>query len=86
MENDYTPVAFSEIDFDFSGGALGWGIPPWSTFPWGEVRLYTLKSKLNQRKIKSARVTFSNASTNENVLISGYELDIVVPYRGEIKE
>ena len=86
VENDYAAVAVSDVTFDFGGGSAGWGNSPWGDFPWGEVRLFSLKHKLNQRKAKSARVVFSNTKVNENVLISGYELDISVPYRQEIKE
>ena len=86
VESDYVPFAASDITFDFGGGALGWGTSPWSNFAWGEVRLYTLKHKLNQRRSKAARVVLANSTANENVLISGYELDIAMPYRKEIKE
>lgn len=86
VENDYAAVSVSDVVFDFGGSSAGWGNSPWGSFPWGEVRLFSLKHKLNQRKAKSARVTFANTTANENVLISGYELDIAVPYRQEIKE
>lgn len=86
LENDYVTFPSSEIPFDFGGGALGWGSSPWGSFPWGEVRLYSLKHKLNQKRAKSTRVTFSNDAINQNVLISGYELDIATPYAPEIKE
>ena len=86
VENDYVPTAISDVTLDFGGGSLGWGSSPWGSFPWGEVRLYTLKHKLNQNRAKSSRVVLSNQEVNQNVLISGYELDIVTPYRPEIKD
>lgn len=86
VENDYAAVAVSDIVFDFGGGSAGWGNSSWGSFPWGEVRLFNLKHKLNQKKSKAARIVFNNSTVNENVLISGYELDIAVPYRTEIKE
>jgi hypothetical protein len=86
LENDYAAVTISSLTLDFGGGAAGWGGSPWGNFPWGEVRLFALKHKLNQNKTKASRVVFSNESVNENVLVSGYELDIALPYKKEIKE
>lgn len=86
LENDYAAITISSITLDFGGGAAGWGSSPWGNFPWGEVRLFALKHKLNQNKTKASRVVFSNENGNQNVLISGYELDIALPYRKEIKE
>ena len=86
LENDYAAVTISSITLDFGGGAAGWGSSPWGNFPWGEVRLFALKHKLNQNKTKASRVVFTNDNVNENVLVSGYELDIALPYRKEIKE
>ena len=86
LENDYVATAVSDVTLDFGGGATGWGSSAWGGFPWGEVRLYSLKSKLNQNRAKSTRVVLVNQEVNQNVLISGYELDIVTPYRPEIKE
>ena len=86
VENNYADVTISSITLDFGGGALGWGSSPWGSFPWGEVRLFALKHKLNQNKTKSSRIVFSNSTVNENILVSGYELDIALPYRPEIKE
>ena len=45
-----------------------------------------LKSKLSSKKCKSLRLTFKNQELNKNALLSGYELEIVAPYRPEIKE
>jgi hypothetical protein len=86
VQNDYIDFNVSDHTFDFGGGAAGWGSPAWGEFSWGEVRLFTLKHKLNQKRSKAARVTFTNNKVNENVLVSGYELDIVTPYKPEIKE
>jgi len=71
---------------DFSGGALGWGIGEWGNIPWGEPRLKGAKNKLASKKVKSHRLKFTNDTVQENVLISGYELEIATPYRPNIKE
>ena len=68
-------------EFDFSGGSDGWGIEPWGTFLWGQARAKQLKRKMMSKKAKSARITFENSNLYENVLISGFEMQIVLPYR-----
>jgi hypothetical protein len=71
---------------DFSGGISGWGADPWGQFPWGMKRLRQLKRKLLSRKCKSARFIFANANLHQNILISGYELQIAAPYANYMKE
>ena len=43
-------------------------------------------SSLSFNKVKAHRLTFENNTTHENVLISGYELELVTPYATMIKE
>ena len=85
-EHNYEPNTISSLTLDFSGGALGWGNGPWGNFPWGETRLPSLKSKLASQKAKAIRVIFTNSTEKENILISGYELEVVAPYSLEIKD
>ncbi len=84
---DYIPNTSSSLTYDFSGGSTGgWGLSSWGTFPWGNSRLYSLKAKLKSAKAKSMRIIYSNATLHENVLISGYELEVATPYGNFIKE
>jgi len=85
-EHDYRLVTISSLSLDFSGGSLGWGESPWGSFPWGESRLEQLTSKLASQKAKSLRLLLSNSTTHQNVLISGYELEIAAPFDIQIKE
>lgn len=85
-EHDYNPIILSSFELDFSGGASGWGFSPWGNFPWGEVRLSALKHKLIQRKSRSIRIRFKNEKVLQNVLISGFELEVLTPYKPRIKE
>jgi hypothetical protein len=85
-EHDYRPVTISSLTMDFSGGVLGWGLTPWGLFNWGESRLEQLSSKLNSSKAKSLRTIFKNSEIHQNVLISGYEMEISTPYDLQIKE
>jgi len=85
-ENDYILTTRTNINYDFSGGALGWGLGPWGEFPWGEARLVQLKKKLASKKARAMRVILSNSNLYENILVSGYELEVVVPYNTSMKE
>lgn len=85
-EHDYNPIVLSSFELDFSGGASGWGNSPWGNFPWGEVRLSALKHKLIQRKSRSIRIRFKNENVLQNLLISGFELEVMAPYKPRIKE
>jgi hypothetical protein len=85
-EHNYRPVSVASISFDFSGGSSGWGNSGWGEFVWGEARLNQLKSKLSANKALSFRSIFSNTTIHENVLISGYELEVAAPYDMQLKE
>lgn len=85
-EHDYTQGSESSLTLDFGGGALGWGNSAWGNFPWGESRLEQLTSKLKSKKAKALRVLFSNNTIHQNILISGYELEIAASYDLQIKE
>jgi hypothetical protein len=85
-EHDYQPIVLSSFTFDFSGGASGWGNSPWGNFPWGEVILTSLKHKLISRKSKSIRVRFKNEESLQNIIISGFEMEVTASYKARIKE
>ena len=85
-EHDYVQASVSTFDLDFSGGAVGWGVSSWGSFIWGESRLEQLRSKLASKKAKALRTIFTNATIHENVLISGYELEVSAGYDMQLKE
>jgi hypothetical protein len=86
-QHNFEPsINVGNFTVDFSGGAEGWGIGPWGEFPWGEARLKGAKKKLASKKVRSHRLRFDNSTLHENVLISGYELEIATSYRPNIKE
>jgi hypothetical protein len=85
-EHNYRQVTESDLILDFSGGALGWGASLWGSFSWGEARLEQLLSKLNSKKAKALRTIFTNSTIHQNILISGYELEIATPYDLQLKE
>ena len=86
-EHDYNPArTWTNITYDFSGGALGWGAGPWGEFPWGDIRLPQLKKKLASKKVRSLRVILENSIVYENVLVSGLEFEVATPYAASLKE
>jgi len=85
-EHNYVSSTVANFSLDFSGGAEGWGNSAWGDFPWGESRLSGLKNKLPSRKSRSMRLLFENSNLHENVLISGFELEVAAPYALQIKE
>lgn len=87
-EHDYnSDRQWASLTYDFSGGAEGWGLGPWGEFPWGELRLVQLKKKLASKKVRSLRAVLSNSTVYQNVLVSGLEFQVAMPYRsGELKE
>ena len=87
IEKNYINQSTGTVPLDFGAGAGGgWGGSPWSTSPWGSRVLDSIKSKLPTGKAKSMAISFENNIINENILLSGYELEIAGPYRKEIKE
>jgi len=85
-EHDYVQAPESTFTLDFGGGSLGWGGSPWGQFVWGETRLEQLTSKLASKKAKALRTIFTNSNIHENVLISGYDLEISASYDLQIKD
>lgn len=85
-EHDYREVTRTNIDYDMGGGNLGWGLSPWGNFRWGEPRLTQLKKKIASKKSRSIRFILENSNTHENVLISGYEVQVATPYKPDMKE
>lgn len=86
-QHDWEPsINVGSFTIDFAAGALGWGNTPYGQFIWGEARLKGAKKKLASKKVRSHRLTFSNDIVKENILISGYELEIAASYKEMVKE
>ena len=87
IKKNYSDSSTGTIQLDFGAGvAGGWGAAPWGSATWGSNVLETLKTKLPTGKAKALAINFNNKNINENVLLSGYELEIAGPYKKEIKE
>jgi hypothetical protein len=75
----------STIPLDLAGTVQGYGISPYGTTPYGDLLKQSAKHKLNH-KAQSMRFIFENSTGQENVHITGYELDVSGSFRKEIKD
>lgn len=71
----------TESDVTITSGAGGYGQDLWDLDPWGSPTDPTLTKKLNNSRVKSLRVIFSNEEIKKNFLVSGYELEVAAPYK-----
>jgi hypothetical protein len=85
-EHNYFNVPTGIQTINFSSTLLGYGAEPWGLFPWGEPRMVSVLARLTNVKTHAMSLVFSNSNINENILISGYELEEIVNYASEIKE
>ena len=87
IQKNYINQNAGSIPLDFGGSSSGgWGAGGWGVSSWGSQILDAMKTKLPSGKSKSLAVSFENNTLNENVLMSGYEMEIAGPYKKEIKE
>jgi hypothetical protein len=85
MERNYVPATIANIQLSYAGSS-GWGTSEWGIFLWGEHTKNAIKHKLPTGWSKSFRFSFENNEPSENILISGYELEIASPVRQELKD
>lgn len=76
-----TPISNCSITF----GAGGYGTSAYGDDPYGDPSTTGLKHKLNNGRVTSLRVIFSNAEEQTNISITGYELEVAAPYKPAYK-
>lgn len=76
-------VTHSEFDLEFSGG--GYGISEYGDAAYGDPAESAKKYKLLNGRTRSLRVIFENDREQENVLITGWELECVAPFKPGFK-
>ena len=74
-------IADTESDVTITSGAGGYGQDQYGLDPWGSPTDPTLTRKLNNSRVKSLRVIFSNEEIKKNFLVTGYELEVAAPYK-----
>ena len=84
--NFRTPAPISSFTMDFSGGTSGYGNGGCGNTPWGDSPIPELRGKLKSTKTRALKLKFSNNTQSEDVLISGYELEVSAPFKPFFKE
>lgn len=79
-QHDFIDQDITDVTLDFSGGSNGWGTSPWGVFTWGNIRETQMRTKIASKKSKSMRIIFKNNNLHENILISGWEVEVATPY------
>jgi hypothetical protein len=75
-----------DLDFGLTGAAAGWGVPGWGATPWGAVVDSSKQFPLLIDMAKSMRILFTQDVAHEYLLISGWEVEVVMPYISQILE
>lgn len=83
---DFVPNNIGTSSLNFTGGGLGYGDDAYSDDAYGSSNLLEVVARLPSTKCRSLRLILSNSTLLENILISGYEFEIVAPFKGFIKE
>lgn len=82
---NYNTGQITSSSKSFVGGSEGWGEFSWGEGPWGDTPLAALQFNLSRKKCNSIRIVMKNDILHQNVLISGFEFEVSVPYRLAIK-
>mgnify|MGYP000889459001 CR=1 FL=1 len=88
-ERDFlSGVSHSRLSVDVgSSGSTGWAISGWGLFPWGSPAATQNKArKLKPGSCGSLRPTFKASGIYSEVILAGYELEIVAPYDIRMKD
>jgi hypothetical protein len=71
-------------EFTLNVGADGYGVTPYGSF-YGDPQDSSVKHKISNGRAKSLRLIFSNDEPQTDIVITGYELEVVAPYMPAIK-
>ena len=78
---NYSTLDLNTVRYDFTSRYLAWGTGAWGVYNFGSFRFTQIKRRLPSKKVRSLRMNFNNSELHENVLISGFELEVVTPYQ-----
>lgn len=67
-------------------GSTGYGLTQYGIDPWGGQSTAGVQHKLSNGKVISFRVIFTNNEDQKNIAITGYELEVNVPYKPGFKK
>lgn len=70
--------------FTLNVGADGYGVTPYGSF-YGDPQDSSIKHKLSNGRAKSLRMVFRNDEPQTDIVITGYEIEVVTPYKPAMK-
>ena len=84
IETNYIPdVSRGDYTIEFPSG--GYGVSEYGEAPYGNPIEPAIKQKLSSGRTRALRLRYSNDNDQENVVISGWELEIALPNRQRFK-
>lgn len=84
-ESNWVPdVVLSSLDMTFGSGG-GYGDSPYGVSAYGNPTPAAQKHPINNGRVYSLRVIFSNTAAQTNFNLSGYELEVATPYQAQFK-
>jgi len=83
-EADYVAGA-TKANFSYDFSADGYGASEYGNEPYGDTFALVQKHKLSNGRFRALRAIFENQRPQENVLITGWELEIAAPYKQAFK-
>jgi hypothetical protein len=87
IEKNFVPgLVAGTFTVDFSGSTDGYGVSPYGTTPYGDIFFPSRKCKIGPIKATAIRFVMENNNDCENTDILGWELEVALPYRTELKE
>lgn len=75
----------TKSDFDVAFTGEGYGVSAYGASAYGDPAEPALKNKLGQGRFRSLRFRYSNARAQENVALTGWEVECATPYKMEFK-
>lgn len=72
-------------EFTLTGASGGYGVSAYGTSAYGDPTDPTMKHKLNPGRVKSMRLRFQNSEHHQNIIIPGWELECVAPFKPAFK-
>lgn len=84
VETNYiSDTPLMNFTFQFSGG--GYGVSEYSTAPYGDPSENTSIHKLGGSRVKSIRLIFKNDNRNQDMIVTGWEMEFAPEYRPRLK-
>ena len=75
----------TRTSFDLMLSGAGYGQSAYGTDPYGDPANSTVTHTLNRDRSTSTRFRFRNSTLHENVILTGWEIEAVTPYRVAMK-